>query len=55
LLLVFELIGNDVCNGAHNFDVMTKPEDFKKNILKYWSWLDTILPKGSHILVIGLA
>jgi len=53
--LIFELIGNDVCHGDHSFDSMTKPDEFRKNILKYWTWLDTVLPKGSHVLVLGLA
>jgi len=34
---------------------MTTPEDFKKNVLKVWNHYDTILPKGSHMVVLGLA
>jgi acyloxyacyl hydrolase len=53
-MLIFELVGNDVCSGHNTTDSFTKPDEFKKNIMKYWSWLDTVLPKGSHILVLGL-
>lgn len=34
---------------------MTTPTEFKKNILKSLYYLDTVLPKGSHIIFIGLA
>jgi acyloxyacyl hydrolase len=34
---------------------MRKPEDFKKNILKLLEWIDTTVPSGSHLLVLGLA
>jgi len=53
--MIFELIGNDVCHGSHSLDSFTKPDEFRKNILKAWAWLDTVLPKGSHVLVMGLA
>jgi len=34
---------------------MTQPSNFKENILEIWSFLDTKLPKGSHIIVLGVA
>ena len=45
---------------------MTTPEEFYKNILEIWKFLDTViyiyfltitqkLPKGSHMVVLGLA
>jgi acyloxyacyl hydrolase len=54
-LVFFELIGNDVCNSKHSLSSMTTPTEFKKNILKSLYYLDTVLPKGSHIIFIGLA
>jgi len=53
--LNFELIGNDVCNGHAGFDHMTKPEDFKAKILDLWHFIDTVIPKGSHLTVTGIA
>ncbi len=53
VLFFLELIGNDVC-GSNPF-AMTKPEEFKANILKLLNWLDTKLPKGSHVVILGLA
>jgi len=55
VILNFELIGNDVCSGHPTVDSFTTPEEFKKNIAYYWQWLDTVLPKGSHLLVTGVA
>jgi len=52
LLMVLELIGNDVCKKS--FASMTKPEDFKKNILRILNDLDKRVPKGSHLMILGL-
>jgi len=54
LLMFLELVGNDVCNYMHNYSNMTKPEDFKKNIIKILDYLDTVVPAGSHLVVLGL-
>jgi len=35
--------------------LLQSPMNSEKNILKAWAWLDTVLPKGSHVLVMGLA
>lgn len=53
MLVFLELIGNDVCGSS--LDGMTKPEQFKANILRLLNWLDTTLPKGSHLVILGLA
>jgi len=53
-MAIFELIGNDVCGHTPSLSAMTPPEKFKANILKIWNWLDTTLPKGSHMIVVGL-
>jgi len=34
---------------------MTTPKEFRENILKYWQWLDTVLPAGSHMVITGIA
>jgi acyloxyacyl hydrolase len=52
MMLFIELIGNDVCGSSVGG---TKPADFKKNIIRLLDWLDTKLPKGSHVVILGLA
>lgn len=34
---------------------MTKPEDFYRNVMELFEWLDTKLPNGSHVFILGLA
>lgn len=34
---------------------MTKVDEFRNNTLKTLTYLDSILPKGSHVVFIGLA
>jgi acyloxyacyl hydrolase len=56
MILFYSSVGNDVCNGnpdtvAH----MTKPDVFYNNIVSTMEYLDTILPKGSHVMLTGLA
>jgi len=53
MLVFFELVGNDVCNHK-SFKDMTSPEEFKKHILTILSYLDSVLPKGSHVWIFGL-
>ena len=33
---------------------MTSKPIFKDYVLRQWQYLDTILPKGSHLFVLGL-
>lgn len=54
-LVIYELVGNDVCHGAHSVDGYTTPAEFEKNVLSSLNYLDTRLPAGSHIVFIGLA
>jgi acyloxyacyl hydrolase len=56
LLVIYSLVGNDVCNGhpdtvAH----MTTVQQMHANVLATLVYLDTVLPKGSHVLTTGLA
>jgi len=55
VLLSYALIGNDVCNPHHTFDTMTTPAQFLNNTLTNLFALDKILPKGSHVYIVGLA
>lgn len=48
MLVFLELIGNDVCYGP------TEPADFKENILNVLDLLNSTLPKGSHVVMLGL-
>jgi len=54
-LVFFELVGNDVCSGHHSLDTMTTPAEFLQNVLDSLHFLDDHLPKGSHVVFIGLA
>ncbi|XP_049764634.1 acyloxyacyl hydrolase-like [Schistocerca cancellata] len=54
-LVIYGLFGNDVCNNhADTISNMTTPEEYRKNVMEVLSALDTMLPKGSHVLLIGL-
>jgi acyloxyacyl hydrolase len=56
LLVIYSLVGNDVCNGhADTIAHMTTVEEMRANILTGLTHLDTVLPKGSHVLTTGLA
>lgn len=55
-VVVYELIGNDVCNWqpdtlAH----MTTPGKMHSNVMQALEYLNTQLPNGSHVILIGLA
>ncbi|XP_065191955.1 acyloxyacyl hydrolase-like [Sycon ciliatum] len=54
LLIMLELVGNDVCSGHPDFSHMTPPDVYHDAQLKTLRYLDTILPRGSHILLVGL-
>jgi len=55
ILMFLELVGNDVCNHRPTFDVMTKPDEFRKNIIKNLDYLDSVVPAGSHLVILGVA
>lgn len=55
MLVIYALIGNDVCNGHPGSDSMTTVQEFQANVLAALSYLDTVLPKGSHVAFLGLA
>lgn len=53
-LVFYSLVGNDVCNHWHDFDHMTTPEQMRVNLQKTLDTLDKKLPKGSHVIVVGM-
>lgn len=53
--IVFELIGNDVCDPEHSFDAMTPPAVFREKILELWNYIDSVIPAGSHMIIWGVA
>ena len=54
-LVFYSLVGNDVCNSDPHGGNMTTVEEMRENALKTFATLDTILPNGSHVAIIGLA
>jgi len=54
-LVLYALIGNDVCNGHPDYwNRMTTPQQFYANVVAALDYLDTKLPKGSHLVFVGL-
>lgn len=53
-LVIFSLIGNDVCNGHPGTTHMTEPDVFEKNVRAQLSALDSKLPSGSAVVAVGL-
>ncbi len=55
LIVLYSLVGNDVCNGhPDTFDHMTKPDVFYKSVVGAMEYLDKRLPNGSHVVLTGL-
>ena len=55
-LIVFHpLIGNDVCNGHPGMGSMTTVAKFGAAVNKTLDHLETVLPRGSTVILIGLA
>nr|XP_008111055.1 PREDICTED: acyloxyacyl hydrolase isoform X3 [Anolis carolinensis] len=54
-IVFFSMVGNDVCNGyPDTVKHMTQPEKMRSNVLQTLRHLDSHLPKGSHVILIGL-
>eukprot|EP00051_Salpingoeca_urceolata_P006995 m.92633 g.92633 ORF g.92633 m.92633 type:complete len:570 (+) comp15071_c0_seq6:2503-4212(+) len=55
-IVVYALIGNDVCNGhVDTLAHMTTPQEMHDKALGTFQFLESKLPKGSHVFVMGLA
>lgn len=48
-------IGEILLRANDTLNNMTKPADFYNNIVTTLQYLDTVLPRGSHVLLTGLA
>lgn len=56
LLVIYSLVGNDVCNGHQDTIAhMTTVDQMFNNTMNGLAYLDALLPKGSHVLTTGLA
>jgi acyloxyacyl hydrolase len=53
-LVIFSLIGNDVCNGHPGTSRMTPPATFRNMVTQSLEALDKKLPKGSFVVLVGL-
>ncbi len=53
-IVMYALIGNDVCNHNQGFDTMTTVPEFTANTIESLNYLDTVLPAGSHVIMGGL-
>ncbi|KAM4705100.1 acyloxyacyl hydrolase [Rhinophrynus dorsalis] len=55
-VVFYALIGNDVCNYyADTLSHMTTPRQMHSNVMKSLDYLDSQLPKGSHVVLVALA
>ncbi|XP_054717032.1 acyloxyacyl hydrolase-like [Uloborus diversus] len=54
-IVMYGMLGNDVCMRYMNsLDDLTTPEQFRSNVLATLDTLETMLPHGSHVMLIGL-
>lgn len=54
-ILLYAAVGNDVCNSYRKtIENMTTPLNFRNNVVHVLERLQTLLPNGSHVLLIGL-
>ncbi|XP_062972164.1 acyloxyacyl hydrolase [Elgaria multicarinata webbii] len=55
-IVIFAMVGNDVCNGQRDtVKAMTRPAEMRSNVNQTLNYLDNHLPKGSHVILVGLA
>ncbi|XP_008061457.1 acyloxyacyl hydrolase isoform X2 [Carlito syrichta] len=54
-IVIYAMIGNDVCNGkADPVPEMTTPEKLYSKVMQTLKYLNSHLPKGSHVIFYGL-
>ena len=53
-LVMFALLGNDVCNGHPGSSHWTPVDSFREHALSALAKLDRMLPPGSHVAALGL-
>lgn len=55
LLVMYGMYGNDICNRFSDaLPNMTTPAEFYRNVMNVLNVLNTSLPFGSHVMLIGL-
>lgn len=54
-VVIYALVGNDVCNGHPDFSHMTTPADFETNVVAALEYLDAALAPNSYVIFVGLA
>ncbi|KAG8442762.1 hypothetical protein GDO86_011537 [Hymenochirus boettgeri] len=55
-VVFYALVGNDVCNGhPDTLSHMTSPQKMHLNVMATLNTLDSLLPKGSHVVLVALA
>ncbi|XP_074140626.1 acyloxyacyl hydrolase isoform X1 [Sminthopsis crassicaudata] len=55
-IVVYTMLGNDVCNGKSDTEsAMSTPEALRAHVLEALALLDSRLPRGSHVVLYGLA
>jgi acyloxyacyl hydrolase len=55
MLVIYALIGNDVCDGTPGDKDWTTVAEFQANVLRALDFLHATLPPGSHVAFLGLA
>ena len=54
-LVIYSMVGNDVCNEKEDtIPHMTSPKEFYENVMDTLKFLETTLPPGSHVILVGL-
>ena len=54
-LVIYSMVGNDVCNQKHDTIAnMTTPKEFYSNVMGALHYLEEALPPGSHVVLVGL-
>jgi len=53
-IVFYAMVGNDVCNPHYGGSSMTSPEEFEANVVSTLQYLDTVLPNGSTVFLLGL-
>lgn len=54
-VVIYALVGNDVCNGHPDFSRMTTPADFEASVVAALEYLDAALAPNSYVIFVGLA
>lgn len=54
LIMIYSMVGNDVCSGHHTFNTMTTPQEYYDRIMAALEKADSFLPAGSHVILIPL-